>query len=57
MEEIISEKNERAEGSSSCSNSEIMLDESQGYNGRWLTLGVIVAESTLTHVCQFDCAF
>jgi hypothetical protein len=32
MEEMISEKKERAEGSSSCSNSKIMLDESRRYD-------------------------
>ena len=33
MEEMISEKKERAEGSSSCSNSKIMLGKNQGVLG------------------------
>jgi hypothetical protein len=67
MEEMISEKNERDEASSSCSNTvsktsyEYKMANGQGIKGSArigrffsLTLGMLVAKSALAHVRQLD---
>ena len=54
MEEMISEKNEREDGSSSCSNSGIKLAKTSQSKVLMLTLGVYVAKCTLTHIGKFD---
>lgn len=58
MEEMISEKNDREDGSSSCSNSvRCQLHPGLGINKREHTLRVLIAQCTLSHVSQLDSAF
>ena len=60
MEEIISEKKEREEGSSSCSNSTAVLADHFPVKlpiCTQLTLGVLVAQRFLPHICKLDRAF
>jgi hypothetical protein len=55
MEEMISEKKEREDGSSSCSNSATKLVKVKLSSTMWqLTLRVFVAQGLLSHVCQLD---
>ena len=55
MDEIISEKKEREDGSSSCSNSTGMLVWcDQDYPSNKLTLRVLVTQGLLSHICQLD---
>jgi len=56
---MISEKNEREDGSSSCSNT-VQLKFSIGLIRGFVdkhTLGMLIAESTFSHVCELDGAF
>ena len=57
MEEMISEKNDRDEGSSSCSNSVDCQYHSGVWRRRELTFSVLIAECALTHVRQLDGTF
>jgi hypothetical protein len=57
MEEMISEKKDLAEGSSSCSNSRVYVRHCRQGKSMVLTLGMLVAQSALSHVCKLDCAF
>lgn len=58
MEEIISEKKERAEGSSSCSNSAPSVSSYASHTpGFRLTLSMLIAERILSHIRQLDRAF
>ena len=55
---MISEKKERDEGSSSCSNSvRVCQCLRQVYIVKQPTFRMLVAKSTLPHVGQLDCAF
>lgn len=59
MEEMISEKKDREDGSSSCSNSRGLLVEDSGDRkgqSKWVTLTfcMLVTERTFTHIGQFD---
>ena len=53
IEEMISEKKDRDEGSSSCSNSRkvLMCYRSEG---DVLTLGMLVTQGTLSHICKLN---
>lgn len=58
MEEMISEKNDRDCGSSSCSNSNQNIREPFRESHRdSLTLSMLVTQRALPHVGQLDCAF
>lgn len=58
MEDMISEKKERAEGSSSCSNSALSISVC-AFDASYLelTLGMLVTERILSHVRQLYRAF
>ena len=53
---MISEKNDRAEGSSSCSNSAKSMSQGTKVDLGRLTFGVLITQSILPHVCKLDCA-
>ena len=52
MEEIISEKNDLAVGSSSCSNSSVLLVGQIEMTSLMPTLSVLIAQSILSHIGQ-----
>ena len=56
MDEMISEKKDREDGSSSCSNSGTMLAETLPHSSHPLTLSVLIAQGTFPHVCELYCS-
>ena len=57
MEDMISEKKEREDGSSSCSNSAQTLASGSYKAIKEYTFSVLITKRTLTHICQLNRAF
>src|SRR5450432_2886788 len=61
IEDMISEKNERADGSSSCSNSastvSVKVVKQPHPEGSPRTLSMLITKSTFPHICKLDGSF